>query len=109
MLRDSKLLQRARALWLFRKSGKDVEVLPRSRMVFDDGEAMVQGVMAGLGLIQLPDYYVEQPLREGRLVEVLARFRPPPMPISVVYPSKRQVPQRLRVLIDALAEGRGGA
>jgi hypothetical protein len=27
----------------------------------------------------------------------------------VVYPSKRQIPQRLRVLIDALAEARDGA
>lgn len=78
-------------------------MLPRSRMVFDDGEAIVHALTAGLGLMQLPNYYLEQPLREGRLIEVLSRFRPPPEPISVVYPSKRQVPQRLRVLIDALA------
>jgi len=89
--------------WQFRKSGRDVEVLPRSRIVFDDGEATVHALTAGLGLMQLPNYYVEQPLREGRLIEVLSRFRPPPEPISVVYPSKRQVPQRLRVLIDVLA------
>lgn len=95
-------------LWQLRQGAKDVEIFPRSRVIFDDGEAAVQAVVAGLGLIQLPDYYLEQPLREGRLVELLARFRPPPMPISVVYPSKRQVPQRLRVLIDALAEARGG-
>jgi DNA-binding transcriptional LysR family regulator len=95
-------------LWQLRQGGKDVEILPRSRVIFDDGEAAVQGVVAGMGMIQLPDYYLEQPLREGRLMEVLARFRPPPMPISVVYPSKRQVPQRVRVLIDALAEARGG-
>jgi DNA-binding transcriptional LysR family regulator len=96
-------------LWQLRQGGKDIEILPRSRVIFDDGEAAVRGVVAGLGLIQLPDYYFELALREERVVEVLARFRPPPMPISVVYPSKRQIPQRLRVLIDALAEARDGA
>ena len=95
-------------LWQLRQGGKDVEILPRSRVIFDDGEAAVRAVIAGLGLIQLPDYYFEHALREEKLVEVLARLRPPPMPISIVYPSKRQVPQRLRVFIDALAEARVG-
>jgi LysR family transcriptional regulator for bpeEF and oprC len=90
-------------MWQFRQGKKGIELLPRSRVVFDDGEAEVEGAIAGLGLIQMPNYMVEQPIRDGRLVEVLARFRPSPMPISIVYPSNRQVPQRLRVLIDALA------
>lgn len=89
-------------LWQFRHGKKDVELLPQSRVVFNDGEAETQGAIAGLSLTQLPNYMVEQPIRDGRLVEILARFRPPPMPISIVYPSNRQVPQRLRVLIDAL-------
>lgn len=89
--------------WRLRKGRSEVELLPESRIVFDDGEAAVHALTAGLGLMQLPGYYVEQPLREGALIEVLARFRPRPEPISVVYPSRRQIPQRLRELIDALA------
>ena len=89
--------------WRLRKGRSEVELVPESRIVFDDGEAAVHALIAGLGLMQLPNYYVEQPLREGLLVEVLARLRPPPEPISVIYPSRRQIPQRLRVLIDALA------
>ena len=85
-----------------RKGQKVEEFVPRSRIVFDDGEGLVQAAIAGLGLVQLPAYFFGGALRDGRLVEVLARFRPPPEPISIVYPSKRQVPQRLRVLIDAL-------
>ena len=44
----------------------------------------------------------EGELRAGRLVEVLKAYRPPPLPISLVYPSSRQVTPRLRALIDAL-------
>jgi DNA-binding transcriptional LysR family regulator len=88
--------------WPLRKGQKLEEFVPRSRIVFDDGEGLVQAAIAGLGLVQLPGYFFGEALRDGRLVEVLPRFRPPPEPISIVYPSKRQVPQRLRVLIDAL-------
>ncbi len=89
--------------WPLRRGKKLQDFPPPSRIVFDDGEGLVQAVIEGLGLVQLPDYFFGEALRDGRLVEVLARFRPPPEPISIVYPSKRQVPQRLRVLIDALA------
>ncbi len=43
----------------------------------------------------------------GKLVKILARFRPPPAPISLVYPSNRQVPLRVRVLLDALVKENG--
>jgi DNA-binding transcriptional LysR family regulator len=56
-----------------------------------------------MGLLQVPDYMAEQDVRAGRLVEVLARYRAPPMPISIVYPSARRVTPRLRVLIEALS------
>jgi LysR family transcriptional regulator for bpeEF and oprC len=89
--------------WPVRVRSTVQDFVPRSRFVFDDGEALVQGAIEGLGLVQLPSYFFGEALHDGRLVEVLARFRPPPESISIVYPSKRQVPQRLRTLIDALS------
>jgi DNA-binding transcriptional LysR family regulator len=54
------------------------------------------------GLCQLPDYVVEDELARGKLVEVLAAHRPPPMPLSAVVPSGRLMPPRVRVVLDAL-------
>jgi hypothetical protein len=34
---------------------------------------------------------------------VLTGYRPGPMPISIVFPSSRHMPARLRAFIDALA------
>ena len=68
----------------------------------DEGEALVAAAVAGLGLIQAPDHIAEAAVADGALIEVLPRFRPPVMPISVVYPTNRLMPSRLRVLIDAL-------
>jgi len=43
-------------------------------------------------------------LREGSLVEILAKWRPPSYPFHVVYPRNRYLTHRLRVFIDWLLE-----
>jgi DNA-binding transcriptional LysR family regulator len=68
----------------------------------DEGEALVAAAVAGLGLAQVPGYMADDALRAGALVEVLAPFRPPPLPISIVYASGRQLTPRLRALLDLL-------
>lgn len=83
--------------------GEIVEVLPDCRMLADDGEAMVQAACFGAGIVQVPDYMAADELARGRLTEVLAAFRQPPMPIHVVWPGNRLMPPRLRAFIDALA------
>ena len=94
--------------WQFRTDGDIVEVQPDSRLRLGDGEALVDAAIAGLGIAQVPDYMVADAHGAGRVVEVLSEFRAPPIPISVVYPTSRMLPPRVRVLIDALSE-RGAA
>lgn len=59
---------------------------------------------AGYGLIQAPCYHARRSLAEGRLVEVLPRFTPPPMALTALYPPHRQLSLRVRVFIDWLVE-----
>jgi DNA-binding transcriptional LysR family regulator len=79
------------------------EPLRGARMVLDDGEALVAAAATGLGIVQVPSYMAAEELRTGRLVEILPRSRPGPMPISLVYPAGRGTTPRLRAAIDALA------
>lgn len=59
--------------------------------------------VAGLGLIQVPRYRVEQQIRSGQLVSVLEHYPPPKMPVSVLYPHNRHIAGRVRVFVDWLA------
>lgn len=68
------------------------------------GDIYAAACRAGLGMIQLPRYSVAADLAAGRLVEVLPEQPPPPMPVSVLYPSQRQLSPRVRVFVDWLAE-----
>lgn len=88
--------------WQFRNGGRALERVPTSGFVMNDGEALVSAAAEGMGLAQVPDYMALHEIRAGRLVEVLVRFRAPPVPVSLVYPSARRVTPRLRALIDAL-------
>lgn len=95
--------------WQFRSGKRDFSMMPQGRLRLGDGEALVQAATAGLGLVQVPSYMVESHVKRGRLVEVLQQYRPAPVPVSLVYPSNRHLPLRVRALADALKARRSGA
>jgi DNA-binding transcriptional LysR family regulator len=62
-----------------------------------------EACLAGLGLIQVPEPGVAPHLADGRLVEVLPAHRAAPMPVTLLYANRRQLPQRVRVFMAWLA------
>jgi DNA-binding transcriptional LysR family regulator len=88
--------------WSLRQARRDVEVHPDRPTLVNDGDGLVAAACLGLGLTQVPDYMAADALAAGALVEVLADARPKRMPISVVCPSSRLLPPRVRVALDAL-------
>ncbi len=88
--------------WQLRQRGAEVELSPRPHVRVNDGEGLLAALKLGMGLCQLPDMLVLDELTRGELVELLPSCRPEPMPIHIVYPSGRLVPERVRVAIEAL-------
>jgi DNA-binding transcriptional LysR family regulator len=90
--------------WYFRNREKSVSVDPPTRYALNDGDGLVAAARLGLGLVQQPHHMVEEELAAGTLEEVLVRFRPKPLPVSLLYPVNRHPPRRLLLLRDALLE-----
>ena len=88
----------------FTRDGKVIEVALPARLLVAGGDTRAEAARLGLGLVQAPRYRFVEDLASGRLVEVLADFPPTPTPISVLYPSSRQLSPRVRVFIDWLVE-----
>ena len=60
--------------------------------------------LAGLGIIQVPRVGVRDALRGGTLVEILPQYRAEPMPVSLIYPHRRNLSRRVHVLMEWLTE-----
>lgn len=90
--------------WRFRVRRREVTIHPHSLLRLGDGEALVGAAAAGLGIVHAPSYMADREVAAGRLVEILADYRPPGLPISIVHLAGRRQPLRLKILVDALLE-----
>ena len=73
------------------------------RVTVNSAEAYLGACAAGLGLIQAPLLGVRELIDRGLLTEVLPHHPAPPMPVTLLYPHRRHLPQRVRVVMDWLA------
>lgn len=95
-----------RRRWPFTMNGRTVHVEVEPVLYSDDAEAAISHALAGLGIVSALRYHLGEALRSGSLIEVLALFRPSPVPIQIVMPAGRFVTPAVRELVDALVEAR---
>jgi len=67
-----------------------------------DGAFLIAAAEQGLGIVRVPDFLAQAPLKSGRLVQILENQRLKPRGIYFVYPTTRYLPQRTRALMDFL-------
>jgi DNA-binding transcriptional LysR family regulator len=80
---------------------KGTQTIPvPSRLTVNLGEAAVAAAVAGAGIARVLSYLIEDLLKSRSLVTLLDAYEPPPIPVSVIYPSQRQVPLKLRAFLD---------
>lgn len=60
--------------------------------------------LAGLGIIQVPRVGARDALRAKKLLEILPQYRPGPMPVSLIYPHRRNLSRRVRLFMEWLTE-----
>ncbi|HHJ4455577.1 TPA: LysR family transcriptional regulator [Citrobacter braakii] len=58
--------------------------------------------LAGLGIIQVPRVGVRDALRAGTLIEVLPQYRAEPLPVSLLYPHRRNLSRRVHLFMEWL-------
>ena len=77
--------------WIF----DDGTVLaPRGRLRANNGQALRQAALEGLGIVLVPELLVHDDIESGRLVPVLAEHGPPPRPLHLLtFPDRRPMPK----------------
>ena len=80
--------------------GDAVRTLEMNAAVAVNNSDAYQGAcLAGLGIIQAPESGLGEHLASGRLVELLPQYRAAPMPVTLLYPNRRQLAKRARVFM----------
>ena len=90
--------------WSFSDGSDDIFVRIAPRLVANNAVAVHRAVLAGSGLAILSHILACPDIEAGRLVNLMPDFPPARLPISVVYPSRRNMPLRVRTVLDFLVE-----
>ncbi|POM15333.1 LysR family transcriptional regulator [Burkholderia cepacia] len=93
---------------LIDERGKLHSVKVDCHMHTNNGDTARAAALAGHGVIQQPTFLIGKDLGEGRLVHVLPRYRLPDIDILALYPSRRHLSARVRVMIDFLVDAFSG-
>jgi LysR family transcriptional regulator for bpeEF and oprC len=89
--------------WRLTSGGKPFEVAPSSRLIVDNGEALIDAALAGAGLIYIHRYMVEAELDTGSLVTVFETAKRDADVVFALYPHARSLSPKVRAAVDYLA------
>lgn len=90
--------------WEFKVDGLTMRRQPQATHTFNDPELMLQAVLDGQGIAQLPGYQVCDLLDDGRLVTCLTQYAPDDGGHYICYLSRKHLPSRIRVFVDYMTE-----
>jgi DNA-binding transcriptional LysR family regulator len=87
-----------------RSDGVEQRLQIQPRMGTNSLFALGRAARQGLGLAVMSRWTVLEDLAAGRLQQVLPQWEATPLPVSIVYPSRRLQPARLRAFVALMRE-----
>jgi DNA-binding transcriptional LysR family regulator len=94
-------------IWQLAQDGREFSQRVQGNWRCNSGQAVLDAALQGVGLCQLPDYYVLEHLHSGALVSLLEAHQPPNTAVWALYPQQRHLSPKVRKLVDFLKEGLG--
>ncbi|MBP53421.1 LysR substrate-binding domain-containing protein [Marinobacter sp.] len=106
-LEQHNCLQGNLGYWRFQDAGHPRNVRIRGNVRCDSGRALLDAALKGVGIVQLPDYYVGPALEAGTLIPLLTHYQEDDDGIWAVYPHNRHLSPKVRMLLDYFADSLG--
>jgi DNA-binding transcriptional LysR family regulator len=91
-----------RDYWHFSDAGKEKNIRVAGKLRCNSGFGLVDAALKGLGIVQLPDYYIKEHLINGDLITLLDNYKVPDEGIWAIYPQNRHLSPKIRLLVDYL-------
>ncbi|MFM0311929.1 LysR family transcriptional regulator [Paraburkholderia sp. RL17-383-BIF-A] len=90
--------------WKFEGPDGEVVVRTRARVYSNNGDTCRAIALRDGGIILQPSFMIGEDLKRGDLVRILPDYRSVELGIYAVYPSRKQLPIKVRRLVDFLSD-----
>lgn len=94
-------------VWRLTKGRETASVKVAGMLSSNDGDVVLNWALDGHGILLRSEWDVAKYLQSGRLRLVLEEYKPAPADLFVFYPTRRNLPARVRAFIDFLVEAMG--
>jgi len=89
--------------WVLLRGDERWEGVLAPRAIANSPELLTRMALRGAGIAVAAEHFAAEHVQRKALVRVLPDWRPPPVPLSAVFPGRRLMPAKTRVFVDALA------
>jgi DNA-binding transcriptional LysR family regulator len=90
--------------WRFTRQDQTVLVDLHPRVCVNEALSIYRLVSNGAGLGVISDYLCAPAIKAGRLVRLLPEWSAPPVEVTIVFPSKREIAPAVRAFVDFMKE-----
>lgn len=90
------------APWRLSRDEMHWDGTPPGRATANSPELLLRLARSGAGITMLSDRHAEPYVQSGELIQVLADWSSPAVPVWAVFPGRRLMPTRTRVFLDAM-------
>ena len=84
-------------------AGEQVSVRPSGQLRFNNGEAVIPSLIAGLGIADLPDFIIGEAIAKKQVEVILKGWKQAEGAVHLVMPPGGPRPARVEVLVEFLA------
>ena len=91
-------------IWHFWYQGKELSIQVKGSMKSNCSDAILECVLAGIGIAVMPNWLIQPHLDSGNLVPIMADFVPTEFPINAVYPQNNYIPLKVRCFVNYMKE-----
>lgn len=88
--------------WHFSNGAESETIKVRSNLSTNDGNAALSWALDGQGILIRSQWDIAKHLKTGELTPLLPDWAPPPADIYLVFQTSKQMPAKVRVLVDWL-------
>ncbi|MGL4488516.1 MAG: substrate binding domain-containing protein, partial [Rhizobiaceae bacterium] len=88
--------------WSFLKNGKHDSIELKARIGVDNLDALREAIICGVGITTGPEWMFKHDMQGHRITQLLSDYDMGKVALYAAYPSRRFVPQKVRVFIEYL-------